>query len=122
VQYGYFVSQIKTHKFALSPFDPQQRRLATDRYSLDKIAIDSWVSQISELKRQNIDVVLVSSGAIAEGMKRLGWRERRGDYLGATVQSVPHITNGIKELTQAGAQGAQVAYDPNLGQFQRHHS
>jgi hypothetical protein len=38
------------------------------------IAIASWVSQISELKRQNIDVVLVSSGAIAEGMKRLGWR------------------------------------------------
>jgi glutamate 5-kinase len=31
---------------------------------------------ISELKCQNIDVVLVSSGAIAEGMKRLGWRER----------------------------------------------
>jgi CTP synthase len=36
-------------------------------------------------------------------------RERRGDYLGATVQIVPHITNEIKELTQAGAQGAQVA-------------
>ncbi len=36
-------------------------------------------------------------------------RERRGDYLGATVQIVPHITNEIKELTQIGAQGAQVA-------------
>jgi CTP synthase (UTP-ammonia lyase) len=36
-------------------------------------------------------------------------RERRGDYLGATVQIVPHITNEIKELAQAGAQGAQVA-------------
>jgi glutamate 5-kinase len=34
------------------------------------------VSQISKLKCQNIDVILVSSGAIAEGMKRLGWRER----------------------------------------------
>ncbi len=36
-------------------------------------------------------------------------RERRGDYLGATVQIVPHITNEIKELTQAGAAGADVA-------------
>ena len=50
--------------------------LTNDGKGLDKIAIASWVSQISELKRQNIDVVLVSSGAIAEGMKRLGWRER----------------------------------------------
>ncbi|SFV87003.1 CTP synthase [hydrothermal vent metagenome] len=36
-------------------------------------------------------------------------RERRGDYLGATVQIVPHITNEIKELTQVGAEGADVA-------------
>lgn len=36
-------------------------------------------------------------------------RERRGDYLGATVQIVPHITNEIKALTQAGAKGADVA-------------
>lgn len=36
-------------------------------------------------------------------------RERRGDYLGATVQIVPHITNEIKELTRIGAQGVQVA-------------
>ncbi|SMM97935.1 CTP synthase [uncultured Candidatus Thioglobus sp.] len=36
-------------------------------------------------------------------------RERRGDYLGATVQIVPHITNEIKQLTQAGAEGSEVA-------------
>jgi CTP synthase len=36
-------------------------------------------------------------------------RERRGDYLGATVQIIPHITNEIKALAQAGAQGADVA-------------
>ncbi len=41
--------------------------------------------------------------------KRVIERERRGDYLGATVQIVPHITNEIKELTQAGARGADVA-------------
>ncbi len=36
-------------------------------------------------------------------------RERRGDYLGATVQIIPHITNEIKDLTKAGAEGADVA-------------
>lgn len=36
-------------------------------------------------------------------------RERRGDYLGATVQIVPHITNEIKELMQLGAKGVDVA-------------
>lgn len=36
-------------------------------------------------------------------------RERRGDYLGATVQIVPHITDEIKALTQEGAKGADVA-------------
>lgn len=50
--------------------------LTNDGKGLDKVAIAAWVSQISELKRQNIDVVLVSSGAIAEGMKRLSWHER----------------------------------------------
>ena len=36
-------------------------------------------------------------------------RERRGDYLGATVQIIPHITNEIKDLTKAGAEGADIA-------------
>ncbi len=36
-------------------------------------------------------------------------RERRGDYLGATVQIIPHITNEIKRLAIAGAEGSDVA-------------
>ncbi len=36
-------------------------------------------------------------------------RERRGDYLGATVQVVPHITDEIKRLTIASAKGFDVA-------------
>ncbi len=36
-------------------------------------------------------------------------RERRGDYLGATVQVIPHITNAIKESIHAGAEGYDVA-------------
>ncbi len=32
-------------------------------------------------------------------------RERRGDYLGATVQVIPHVTNAIKEFAQADTDG-----------------
>ena len=36
-------------------------------------------------------------------------KERRGDYLGRTVQVIPHITDEIKENIRLGAQGADVA-------------
>ncbi len=36
-------------------------------------------------------------------------KERRGDYLGGTVQVIPHITNEIKEKILANAQGVDVA-------------
>ena len=36
-------------------------------------------------------------------------KERRGDYLGGTVQVIPHITDAIKESILAGAEGAEVA-------------
>jgi len=36
-------------------------------------------------------------------------RERRGDYLGATVQVIPHITDEIIRLVKEGAEGADVA-------------
>lgn len=36
-------------------------------------------------------------------------KERRGDYLGATVQVIPHITNEIKESVIAGGNGYDVA-------------
>ncbi|MGL5102858.1 MAG: glutamine hydrolyzing CTP synthase [Plesiomonas sp.] len=35
-------------------------------------------------------------------------KERRGDYLGATIQVIPHITNEIKDRVIAGAQGHDV--------------
>ena len=35
-------------------------------------------------------------------------KERRGDYLGATVQVIPHITNAIKERIIAGGEGHDV--------------
>ena len=36
-------------------------------------------------------------------------RERRGDYLGATVQIIPHITDEIKKLMKEGAEEADIA-------------
>ncbi|MDT0593633.1 CTP synthase [Glaciecola petra] len=36
-------------------------------------------------------------------------RERRGDYLGATIQVIPHITNEIKRRVIAGAEGYEIA-------------
>lgn len=43
---------------------------------LDQEAIASWVRQIAQLIKHDRQVVLVSSGAVAEGMQRLGWKKR----------------------------------------------
>lgn len=43
---------------------------------LDRVAIKAWVAQISDLAKQGKRIVLVSSGAVAEGMQRLGWTKR----------------------------------------------
>jgi glutamate 5-kinase len=43
---------------------------------LDAAAIARWAAQVAALRRMGRRVVLVSSGAIAEGMQRLGWSRR----------------------------------------------
>jgi glutamate 5-kinase len=51
--------------------------LVTDHgRGLDPAAIGRWAAQIAELVRGGRRVILVSSGAIAEGMQRLGWARR----------------------------------------------
>lgn len=47
-----------------------------------------------------------TTGRIYEEVIR---KERRGDYLGGTVQVIPHITDEIKRCIHAGAKGADVA-------------
>ncbi len=47
-----------------------------------------------------------TSGQIYEKVIR---KERRGDYLGGTVQVIPHITDAIKENIKLGASGAEIA-------------
>src|SRR5262245_11257285 len=45
-------------------------------HGLDHSALAEWAEQIAELKRRQREVLLVSSGAVAEGMQRLGWSRR----------------------------------------------
>ncbi|MCE2571427.1 CTP synthase [Motilimonas eburnea] len=52
-------------------------------------------------KRNNFTTGRVYSDVLA--------KERRGDYLGATIQVIPHITNGIKERVIAGGEGVDIA-------------
>ena len=47
-----------------------------------------------------------TTGQIYENVIR---KERRGDYLGGTVQVIPHITDEIKRCIRAGAEGADIA-------------
>ena len=57
---------------------------------LDEAAIGDWCKQLAALNRDGREVIMVSSGAIAEGMKRLGWAQR---------------PKGIHELQAAAAVG-----------------
>lgn len=50
--------------------------LTNDGKGLDKSAIGGWVEQVADLVKRGHEVVLVSSGAVAAGMTRLGWEER----------------------------------------------
>ena len=47
-----------------------------------------------------------TQGRVYEDVLR---RERRGEYLGATIQVIPHITNDIKQRVYDGAEGHDVA-------------
>ncbi|MBZ0249179.1 MAG: glutamate 5-kinase [Burkholderiales bacterium] len=45
---------------------------------LDRDAVADWAGQIAQLRARGVEVLVVSSGAIAEGMKRLAWTKRPG--------------------------------------------
>ncbi|WP_347330872.1 glutamate 5-kinase [Marinimicrobium locisalis] len=50
--------------------------LTNDGRGLDVAAINEWVAQMAELRKAGIELVLVSSGAVAAGLTRLGWQGR----------------------------------------------
>lgn len=50
--------------------------VTNDGRGLDGEAVGNWCRQMAALAAQGREVVMVSSGAVAEGMKRLGWTVR----------------------------------------------
>ncbi|MFQ5661303.1 MAG: glutamate 5-kinase [Gammaproteobacteria bacterium] len=50
--------------------------LTNEGYGLRFDSLDVWIDQVIGVKQRGIEVVLVSSGAVAEGISRLGWRDR----------------------------------------------
>ena len=50
--------------------------VTNDGRGLDVAAIERWATQIAALQKMGKEVILVSSGAIAEGVLRLGWHSR----------------------------------------------
>lgn len=79
--------------------------LTNDGQGLDLAAISRWVDQIAALQRSGLEVVLVSSGSVAEGMTRLGWRNR------------PHEIYKLQAAAAVGQMGLVQAYETN---FRRH--
>lgn len=66
---------------------------------LDLDAIANWARQIAALRAVGREIVLVSSGAIVEGMKRLGWRKR------------PDSMHELQAAAAVGQMGLAQAYE-----------
>jgi glutamate 5-kinase len=74
--------------------------LVTDQgHGLDHAALAQWAGQIAELARRNRQVLLVSSGAVAEGMQRLGWTKR------------PSQLHDLQAAAAVGQMGLVQAYE-----------
>ena len=72
---------------------------------LDHEALGGWAEQIAKLKHRKKQIVLVSSGAVAEGMQRLGWKRR---------------PNALHELQAAAAVGQMGLVEAYESCFRRH--
>jgi len=72
---------------------------------LNLTAIHAWSEQIAHLREAGKEIVLVSSGAVAEGMSRLGWRRR------------PQALHELQAAAAVGQMGLVQAYESHL---QRH--
>jgi len=87
--------------------------LVTDEgRGLDAAAIGLWSSQLAQLAGQGREVIMVSSGAIAEGMKRLGWRVRPKEIhelqAAAAVGQMGLVQMYESKLREHGIASAQV--------------
>ncbi|WP_395667577.1 glutamate 5-kinase [Rhodoferax sp.] len=71
---------------------------------LDEVAIGEWCRQIAYLVEDGREVIIVSSGAIAEGMKRLGWASR------------PSAIHELQAAAAVGQMGLAQMYETKLRQ------
>lgn len=71
---------------------------------LDAEAIANWSRQLAALASQGREVLMVSSGAIAEGMKRLGWKQR------------PKELNELQAAAAVGQMGLAHMYERCLSE------
>ena len=76
--------------------------VTNDGRGLDEAAIGEWCRQMSLLVGDKREVIMVSSGAIAEGMKRLGWVER------------PREINELQAAAAVGQMGLAQMYETKL--------
>lgn len=79
--------------------------LTDDGRGLDEAVITSLVDQLAQLRSAGCEVVLVSSGAVAAGIVRLGWRTR------------PHL---LHELQAAAAVGQSILVQSYEAAFKQH--
>jgi glutamate 5-kinase len=75
---------------------------------LDGDMIESLATQMAELRQQGNELVLVSSGAVAAGMVRLGWSER------------PHALHDLQAAAAVGQMGLVQRYESAFQEFGLH--
>lgn len=67
--------------------------ITNDGKGLNREAIQSWAEQIASLRESGKEILLVSSGAVAEGMARIGWQQR------------PHALHDLQAAAALGQMG-----------------
>ncbi len=82
--------------------------VTNDGNGLDQAAIAGWATQIAALAQQGKQIVLVSSGAVAEGMQRLGWKKR------------PTAVNELQAAAAVGQMGLVQMYESCFSQHGLH--
>jgi len=73
--------------------------LTDDGRGLNSPGICGWVAQMAALRKEGRELVLVSSGAVAEGMRRLRWTQR------------PHALHALQAAAAVGQMGLVQSYE-----------
>lgn len=82
--------------------------LTADGRGLDRNGLDGWVEQMAAWRSSNRELVLVSSGSVAEGMSRMGWSRR------------PRALHELQAAAAIGQMGLVQAYESSFQRFGLH--